>query len=350
MAAPQQQAFAWGVYSATLGDQDPLLLAWCDVGNLAVWSAEVNNQAGSFKLSSGSLIVAGTWVGLTAIIWTDLDMWVANYIGFPLIYSFNRVAQNCGLIAPKAWGVLGNMVAWMGQYDFFVYEGGSVRPVPCTVRDYVFNTIDRGNVSSVHCDVNTAGNEIMWRFPQGHLSGGVCTAYVKWSPAENSWDFGEGPPNLSAWADISGWHYQDGGSYPLGIDYSGNILVFETDYDFPLSTVDIFYITGWFYIAEGQEMVTVERVNPDFVFNPEQGFVTPSSGAVNMTFYFADEIPATETDYPVRTYGPYLVTDQTPYIIVRGRGRVMQIRVDVVQGSFFRNGKHMARISIDGHR
>src|SRR6185503_14607331 len=61
VAAPQQQCFAWGIFSATISQQDPLLIGWCDVGDLTTWTATATNQAGSFRLTSGSLVVGGTW-------------------------------------------------------------------------------------------------------------------------------------------------------------------------------------------------------------------------------------------------------------------------------------------------
>lgn len=356
VAAPQQQAFAWGIFSATLGEQDPLLIGWCDIANLQDWSASAINQAGSFKLSSGSLVVAGTWFGLTGLFWTDVDLWGMQYINFPLVYGFQRLGQNCGLIGRQAWATLGTMVAWMGTNDFFVYQGGLVSPIPCPVRNFVFNTLVRnGGINlSVHADANSMFDEITWRFSQ--IGGvGLCNAYVKWTPAENAWDVWADPVTapatvmwLNSWTDLAA------NRPPLGIDYSGNLLQFELFdnavlVDYNGSALDSFFVTGWFYISESGENIFVERVNPDFIFTalPES---TPA-GQIQITFSFADEIPSIQTKYPIRVYGPYVVTPSTPFIIVRGRGRVMQIRVDcTTTGTFWRNGKHMARIAVDGSR
>ncbi len=355
VAAPQQQCFAWGIYDATSGQQDLLLVGWCDVGDLASWTATAINQAGSFRLSSGSIVVGGTWFGTNGFFWTDADLWTVQYVSFPLVYGFNRIAQNCGLISAQAWAKLGTLLVWMGQNDFYVYEGGSVRPIPCTVRDFVFNNLLRngGTHLSIHADANSYGNEVTWRFSQTGDSG-VCKAYVKWSPAENNaWDVWQyhvsSPPNsmwLTSWADESFLHP------PLATDTHGNLLQFERSgnaviIDYNGNPMNSFYKTGWFYPSEGQEEVFVERVMPDFIFSPTPGG-TPT-GQVQMTFYFADEIPATATDYPIRTYGPYVVTPETPFIIVRGSGRVMSYLVEcTTAGTFYRAGKHLARISIAG--
>lgn len=357
VAAPQQTAFAWGIFSATLGAQDPLLIGWCDVANLQDWTASATNQAGSFKLSSGSLVVGATWTGLSGLFWTDLDLWAANYVQFPLVYGFNRVGENCGLISRQAWAKLGTRIVWMGQNDFYEYEGGAVRVVKCDVRDFIFNTLIRngGTNLTVHADANSYGNEVTFRFSQtGDV--GRCNAYVKWSPDEgNKWDVWADTPGgaanamwLNSWSDQSFVHP------PLGIDYSGHLLQFERSGNAPLlayngAALNSFLVTGWFYLAEGQQTVTVERVNPDFVWVTNPNADANPSSAVQMTFYFADEIPSLDTNYPIRTYGPYTVTPETPYIIVNGSGRVMQIRIECTSATtFWRSGKHMAMVAIDG--
>ena len=371
VAGPQQQAFAFRIFSATLGAEDPLLIAWCDIANLQDWTVSTTNQAGSFRLSSGSLIIDGTWFGVFGLVWTDIELWMIQYINFPLVYSFNRVGQNCGLIAPQAWASLGTLVAWMGANDFYSFQGGPVRPIPCSVRDFVFNNLDRSYLHSVHCEANSFGNEFKWRFPTVG-SGGVANAYAKWNPAEEGQGYEEGAWDIgyetgvmgvysssvtNAWCDqgsSGGTLAQPTVHPPLGVDYNGNLLEFEFSGSSVLTSwngdaLDSYMVTGWFYIAEGQEMVTVERVNPNFIWSASP--LIASAGTATMTFYFADEIPADQTDYPVRTYGPFTVTPSTPFIIVRGRGRAMQIRIDCQDaGTYLRSGKHLARVTVDGRR
>src|ERR1019366_3989019 len=119
--------------------------------------------------------------------------------------------------------------------------------------------------------------------------------------------------------------------------------------DYNGAALDSFFITGWFYIAEGRESVTVERINPDFVWVTWPGTAPNPASALQMTIYFADELPPIDTDYPVRTYGPFTIKPATPYIIINGSGGVRRIRVECTTlGTFWRSGKHMAMISPDG--
>lgn len=339
IASPQQQIIAWGIYSVSLGAQDPLLVGFCDVANNTVWTATATNQAGTFRIPTGSKIQQIVWTGISGLLFTDLDMYSITYVNFPYVYGFNKISQNCGAISSRAADILGTRLAWMSQNDFFQYQGGQVSAIECTVRDFVFGDtgLDRNFLDNIHCDTNTYFGEFMWRFPMIG-SAGVCNGYVKWAPNEKpgqQWDYGEGQPTISAWAD------QSIIGAPIGTDYNGRVQQFETSNDFDGVVLSSSIQTGWFQLSKGQEFLFLERILPDFTLN--------TGGQISITVDFADEIPPIDTDYPIRTYGPYTVTQSTPFIIVGGRGRVARLTITSdVANTFWRYGEPLAVVSIDG--
>lgn len=335
VAAPQQQIITWGAYSLSLATQDPMLVRWCDVSDLTVWVASPTNQAGSFRIPSGSSIQAIQWQGLSGLLWTDLDLWTMTYIGFPGVYGFNRIAQNCGLIARRAVASLGTVTAWLSQNDFYVTRGGTPQVLPCSVRDVIFDNLDGQYTNNIHADANTYFDEIKWYFPTTG-SAGVCNAYVKWNVTENLWDYSlDGCPNISAWTD------QSVVGAPLGTDYSGYVQEWEASYDYDGAALNPYFQTGWFKLGGGQVSLFVERINPDFTMR--------LGSEVLITVTFADEVPEDDGLSPERNYGPYLVTQQTPFIIVRGSGRVARLRVEsTALNTTWRYGEPLARVAPDG--
>lgn len=334
VAAPEQQLVAYGVYDVLLGEQDPLLVAWCDVADLNTWTATATNQAGSFRLSSGSRILGGFWFGVSGLLFTDVDLWSMTYIKFPLVYGFNQVANNCGLISQRAFAIMGSTVAWLSQNDFFVYQGGTVQTLECTVRDFIFNNLDRTYAGTIHADANTYFGEIMWRFPTVG-SAGVCTGYVKWLVGTKLWDYGSGQPEISAWTDQSPF------GAPIGADYNGLLQQFETSNDFDGAVLNSNFQTGFFEIGDGGGTVFLERIIPDFNLN--------TGGQVQLTVTVADQLPTANSAYPVRTYGPYIVTASTPYIIIGASGRFWQLLVEsIAANTSWRYGSPLAIIAPDG--
>ena len=104
LAMPQQQLVAYGASTGTGSVQDPMLVRWCDNADYTDWTAAVSNQAGSYRLARGSKIVGGMQTPMQAMIWTDIGMWLMTYIGYPDVWGFSEIAQECGLIAKKAVG------------------------------------------------------------------------------------------------------------------------------------------------------------------------------------------------------------------------------------------------------
>lgn len=166
VAMPQAQVILVGTEPIMgSGDIDPLLVRWSDAGTYDVWSATVANQAGSYRLSRGSLIVGGIQAPQTTLLVTDTDIWAMSYIGPPLIYGFTVMGTGCGLIAEDAIESIGRSTYWMSTQGFWQFGDGGVQPLPCSVYDYVFNDIDQVNVGKIFAAANSTTHEIAWFFP-----------------------------------------------------------------------------------------------------------------------------------------------------------------------------------------
>lgn len=165
-AMPQAQVIVWGteaVFGA--GTIDPLLLRWSDAGTYDSWTADVTNQAGSYRLSRGSKIVGGVQAPQTTLVLTDTDIWSMSYIGTPLIYGFTILGSGCGLIAPKALGVLGRNTYWMSRNGFWKVGDSGVQPLPCPLWDTVFRDLDEANINACFAAPNSSANEIAFWYP-----------------------------------------------------------------------------------------------------------------------------------------------------------------------------------------
>ena len=141
---------------------------------------------------------------------------------------------------------------------------------------------------------------------------------------------------LAAWAD------QSVVGTPVGADYGYLVQQFKVSNDFDGDPLNSWFLTGFFQMSEGEEFVTLKRILPDFTLS--------EGGAVQITVYVSDML-VPSAGYPVRTYGPYTVTAETPYFIVRARGRVMQFKVQCTTlNTFWRYGKPLAEIQREGRR
>lgn len=341
IAMPEQILVAYGSTvtapdtGATTPEQDPLTIRWSDSGDYTNFAVTSLTQAGSFRIPKGSRIVGGLQAPQQALIWTDLAVWSMSYLGPPLVFGFNELSAGCGLIGRHAACVMRGIVFWMGTGSFFAISGGSVRNLPCSVWDVVFQDLDTDNQQKCRAAANSQFDEVWFFYPS--LSGGTgeVDKYVKYNIDENVWDYGT--LGRSAWIDQSVL------GQPIGVSPQGIIYQHEMGFDAAGQAMTPYFETGWFVIAEGQNMAVVDWFFPDMKW----GFFDGAQNAsVIITIY--------ATDYPngtVRTYGPYTVTQATAFVNTRLRGRQVKLRFSSNDlGSWWRLGNQRARVAQDGRR
>ena len=372
VAMPQRQVIAYGSSFGSI--QDPLLVRWCDLEDFTVWQGTAFNQAGSYRIPTGSKIVGGLQAPQQALLWTDLDLWSMTYIGQPYIYGFNKIGANAGLISQKAAGQMSGAVYWMSQRQFFRFAGQGVEPIPCPVWDQVFQNLFPGNDANgnpytdrIRCAPNSQFNEITWFFPahytydidpatglnlsQMQIGTGEVNAYVKYNIALNQWDYGyQHPDNPAVLVGRTSWIDQSIFGGPIGtaaatsvVGQTSGFYVYqhETSNNADGAAMEAGFTTGYAALADGDNMLFIDQVWPDMKWGYFGGV---QEANINMTFYV--------TDYPgqtATTYGPFTLTQATTFITPRFRGRLVSIRIESNDiDSFWRLGNFRYRLQPDG--
>lgn len=330
VAMPQRQIVAWG--STFNGIQDPLLIRWCDVNNYSVWAAQLQNQAGSFRLPKGSKVVGCIQAPQQGLVWTDLGLWAMQYVSLPDVYQFNELGTGCGLIGRKAAGNLNGVTYWMGQSQFYTFSGSGVAPLVCPIWDVIYQQLDTTNTDKIRIAINSYFNEVTWYYPT-IASGGEIATYAKYNTVLQQWDYG----SLSRTA----WINQSVLGPPIGTDPTGLIYQHETSNNADGQAMTSSFQTGYFTLQDGDMQTFIDQVWPDFKWGDFNGV---QSAALQLTFYVVD--------YPGQTpraYGPYNMTQATTYITPRLRGRLVSIKVQSSDvGSFWRMGAMRYRLMPDG--
>lgn len=297
VAMPERQIIAYG--SSFSLNPDPLNVRWCDAGDPTVWEGTSTNQAGSYRLPSGSKIVSGIQGPQQGLLWTDTDVWAMQYVGLPFVYGFNKIGTNCGAISQKSVGTINGDVYWMSQRQFYVMRGTGVTPLPCSVWDVVFQNLKQGidanglpYTDRIRCAVNSQFNEIMWFYPSS-TSSGENDSYVKYNIVLQCWDYGS--LGRTAWIDQSVL------GPPIAAGSDNWLYQHERGNDAPVNGVTQPMLTsmqtGYFQIADGDNLVFVDQIWPDFKF--DAGASSSQAATINLTIYFTNyssDLP-TENNY-----------------------------------------------------
>jgi len=320
--------------------QDPMLVQWSDSGNFFDWTPTDTNLARNFRIPIGSRIVAGLPVSNQNLIWTDLDLWVMNFIGFPNVYGFNKIGAGAGACSLHAIQQLRGGVYWMGISNIYRYAGNGVEVMECPVWDAVFQNLNLDFVQNVRAMPNTAFNEIGFLYPSLASVNGENDSYVKFNIVEPSkpWDLGPaGTMPRSAWTD------QNVFGSPISANPGGVIYQQERTNDAAGQPMPWSFTTGYFRLAEGEEYVVVDQVRPDFKFGE---FGQAQTAQIQVTFSVVN-FPG---DTPV-IHGPFTFDHTTQYITTRMRGGLISMTFSGNDlGSFARLGYVRYRYSPQGRR
>lgn len=316
------------VFASTPDDtnQDYLLVRWADQESLTDWAPAAINTAGDHILNNGTRIMAAKSGQLTNLIWTDSALFSMNYVGQPYTFSFQQLAINCGAVSKECVVTINNMQLWMGESDFYIYDG-RVSPIPCSLHRYVFDDINEEQLTKVIGGTNEIFNEIIWFYPSsGSLEN---DRYVIYNYVEQVWV--NGALERTAWYEL----YRD--LYPLACDSNGNLFYHEYGNNAHNSPMVAYIETSDFDIEQGDKFYFIRRMIHDF---------TIESGSVDLIFKTRRYPHSTQvTDTTLNC------TASTEKLDTRIRTRQLAVRIqsDDLGDKWF-SGLHRIDIRPDGKR
>jgi hypothetical protein len=316
------------------GTFDPMTVRWSNQEDITNWVPSLSSTAGETVLTDGTEIVGGVRSRNAINIWTDNSLWTMTFVGPPFTFQFQQLGSNCGLIAPHAAVDYDGISVWMGYDNFYVFDG-QVKNLDCTVRRFIFDRLNRNQKDKIFAGINSEFKEVIWLYPS--TDSDECDSYVIWSPSENYWTYGSSI--FTTFADKTVF----GNTITTGVTAGGNNLynnepagVF-TENGQPQSS---FIESADFDMADGNEIMFLSRVIPDFTLN---------DGALTFSIKTKDfpESP-TEREKP---QPPHTVTNSTVKIDMRARGRQGRIRVSCnAANTSWRWGSVRLAIQPDGRR
>ena len=162
---------------------------WSDKEDLNTWAAAAVNEAGDIELATSGQCMQGVRTRGGTIIITDTDCHLATYVGPPYVYSFARIATNCGAVSRLSAVAVDQGCFWFGQENFHYFDGNSVQTLRCDVHDYVFNDFNAAQQSKVWGMSIGSESEIWWFYPS--TASVEIDRYVAYDYRDGHWLIGE---------------------------------------------------------------------------------------------------------------------------------------------------------------
>jgi len=260
MVSPENRhLIAFGAHNGSY--LDPLLIRWSTSEDYTDFVPDNSDSAGQKRLDSGNEILTAIKGRKEMQVFTDADLWAMAFIGPPNTFSFDRIGQNGGIRGPNAAIEVHGVTYWMGEKDFFYYDG-SIKVLPCDVHPTVFGKAADGYSGSnlvqrnkTYAAFNRAFGEVWWLYCSEAET--EVDRYVAFNVEEKTWTFG----TLARTAFVGD---SDIFLVPYATGTNGYIYDHETGDDDDTAAMTASLESGDVEIGEGGMLMIVTAIIPDF--------------------------------------------------------------------------------------
>jgi hypothetical protein len=317
-----------GTYATT--ELDPMQIRWSAQESYTVWEPQATNQAGDQRLSHGSQIIGALQTRQEINIWTDAAIYAMQYIGPPLVWQITLLADNISIASQNAMATASGVVYWMGVDKFYIYSG-RVETLPCSVRTYIFNDINRQQFAQIQAGTNEGYSEVWWFYCSANSN--EIDRYVIFNYLDRVWYYGS--------IDRTAWLDSPLRQFPVATTGKNLMVYHEASIDDgttnPPSPINAYVQSSDFDINDGHNYGFVWRIIPDITFD---GSNTTGSTTVNPAVQFTVRprqnpgsgygVSPSPTVKSAQSYAgqtTYTVQQFTEIVYSRIRGRQMAFKV-----------------------
>lgn len=328
----------------SIGTQDPLLIRFSSQEDPTTWTPSATNTAGDLRLGSGSEIITAVETRQQILVITDVSVHSMQFLGPPFTFGVQMISENITIRGPQAAVAVDDTVFWMGVQEFYVYSG-SVKKLPCSVKDHVFSDFNTGQAEKVIAGVNSSFGEIWWFYPSA--SSTENDKYVIYNYEQQIWYIGS--LARTAWLD------RGINDFPLAANTDNLLYNHEFGFDDGSTNgaISAHIESSQMDIQDGDGFLFIRRILPDLTFrsstgagsdNPAANFILKARNFPGTNYGNSETAGVTQTSTsPIEQF-----TDQ---VHVRLRGRSFALRVEsTAEGVGWRLGSPRVDIRPDGRR
>lgn len=315
------------------GTFNPMLVRWSDQEDFTNWQPSITTTSGETILADGTEIVGAVRSRNSIHIWTDNAMYTQQFVGPPFVFNFQQVGTNCGLIAPHAAVDYDGVSYWMGDNNFYAFDG-RVRNLPCTVRRYLYDDFNMTNKDKVYAGVNSEFKEIIWLYPKANST--EPNSYIIYNVEEQTWVYGD-----TFFTTFRDRKIFDNTITTGAVSATAGQYIWDNEPDEVYTgdgkSLSSFIESAKIDIDEGNNMMFMNRFIPDY---------TLDSGNSVEIYIKTNEYPASSDTVK----GPYTIFGTTKKVNFRARGRQASVRVSGTNNGSWRWGSMRVAVQPDGER
>jgi len=317
-----RHVIAFGANILGTSTQDPLLIRFGSQESLTDFTPTATNTAGDLRLSKGSEIITAVQTSRQILVFTDQSLYSMQFLGPPFTFGVSMLADNIRIAGPNTAIAVNDVVFWMGQENFYLYDGRT-QAIPCSVRDYVFNDMNNQQSFKFHAGSIGSQTEIWWFYCSSSAT--EIDRYVVYNYGQQVWYYGT--LVRTTWNDrasgLRSFPQATGTDFYL-YDHENGLDDFSTG---SRVAINAFVESSDFDIGDGQQFMLLNRILPDLSFNGSTAANPAALFTIRSRDFGGDNFTESPSDSAIRT-ATSPVEQYTDKIDLRARGRQMSIRVE----------------------
>lgn len=175
---------------------------WCAQGNAEDWTVSTTTQAGYNDLSDTPGQITGlAKLGEYIVVFKESAIYLGEYIGPPVIWSFRRIGSYFGTLASDAIVETEKGIFYPANDDFFMFDGNYPQRIGAGVRKWFLDRLDRTYATSMFGAYDGLRKLIFWFFPTNDDSTGACVDCLIYDVQSYRW----GRKQISAEVALVQW-------------------------------------------------------------------------------------------------------------------------------------------------
>jgi hypothetical protein len=153
---------------------DKMFVRWCKGDDYTVWNKLPTNDAGSKRLDSGSRLITAVKTNRGILLFSDRSLYFVSLIGGTDVYAIVPAGVTPEIISPEAAIDVDGTVYFMTNGDHYMWNG-TINLMECDIKTQVFGVpgrpgINKQNAGKAHVRVVEDFNEIWWSYPSANAT------------------------------------------------------------------------------------------------------------------------------------------------------------------------------------
>lgn len=162
---------------------------WCSgLRDQTLWTPSAATQAANGRLlDTPGKITAGAALGIDVVAYKAGSMYLGRYVGPPLIWLWQRVPGDVGCSGAESVVVVEDKHFFVGQNDFYVYDGTTPQPLNAPCREWFLDNLNESFRSGIIGSVDVPRSLIYWHFTGANQTTGTLNQVLIYNYRTNQW-------------------------------------------------------------------------------------------------------------------------------------------------------------------